>query len=126
MILRRFTRPVGRCAIENEQYRERRYGMHARIELTEIKSERQATGETRNISTYGCAVVAADALQERSKVRLVISYQGMDFAAIGRIVYTTPDCGTGIAFLEIDPRNQAVLDGWLAALKKNSGRFRSG
>lgn len=125
MIVGRFIRRIWRCAIENEQYRERRYGMHARIELNEIRSERHAIGQTRNISAYGCALVTADVLQERSRVRLVISYHGMDFAALGRIVYTTPDCAMGIAFLEVDPRNQAVLDGWLAGLKKNPGRFRS-
>jgi len=42
----------------------------------------------------------------------------VNFVAIGKVVYSRANSGMGIAFITIKPKNQEVLDLWLANLRK--------
>jgi hypothetical protein len=55
---------------------------------------------------------------EGTKVRLKISHAGVNFIAIGKVAYSRPNSGMGIAFVTIEPSSLPVLDGWLANLRK--------
>jgi hypothetical protein len=53
-----------------------------------------------------------------TKVRLQISHAGVNFIAIGKVAYSRPDSGMGIAFITIELESQEVLGLWLADLRK--------
>ena len=101
-------------------YRAPRYGLSAKIELTDLKSERQIAAQTQNISVYGCAAKTAERFPERCQVRLRISHSGANVVAVGKVVYSRPNLVMGIAFLEIDPSSQKTLEDWIVNLSKSS------
>jgi len=90
----------------------------ASIELTEVLSEKHIEAHTRNLNLIGCFVETMTPFLEGAKVRLRISHGGMNFVALGRVAYSRPNSGMGIAFTTIEPKSQGVLDIWLADLRK--------
>lgn len=56
-------------------------------------------------------------LPEGTKVRLRISHAGTKFISTGRVAYSRPGSGMGIAFLSIEPSSQSILDAWLTHLR---------
>ena len=54
---------------------------------------------------------------EGTKVSLRITHGGTSLAAFGKVVYSKPNSGMGIAFAEIEPPSQAILENWLASLR---------
>lgn len=101
-------------------YRAPRYGLSAKIELTDLKSERQIAAQTQDIGVYGCAAKTAEQFPKGTRVRLRISYSGANFAAVGKVAYSRSNLAMGIVFLEIDPSSQKILDDWITNLSKGS------
>src|SRR2546430_4538934 len=89
----------------------------ASIELTDVRSERLLTARTINLSLFGCYVYTSSPFPEDTKVSLRISHGGASFAAFGKVVHFKPNSGMGIAFAEIEPPRQAILEKWLASLR---------
>jgi hypothetical protein len=90
----------------------------ASIELTEVLSEKHIEAHTRNLNLIGCFVETVTPFPEGTKVRLRISHGGMNLVALGRVAYSRPNSGMGIAFTTIETKSQEVLDMWLAYLRK--------
>ncbi len=89
----------------------------AAIELTDTQSEKHLTAHTTNVSLFGCFVSAASPFPEGTKVRLRISHAGTSFAALGKVVFSRPSSGMGIAFTTIEPTSQTTLEKWIATLR---------
>ena len=90
----------------------------ARIELTDMQSEKHISGHTKDLSMFGCFAVTEDSFPEGTKVRLTITRAETHLVAQGRVTYSRPRSGMGIAFTAIEPSSLAVLDVWLAGLRK--------
>ncbi len=103
--------------IHLEHHRAPRPLFAATIELTEVESEKRLVAHTRNLNLIGCFVETITPLPEGAKVRLRISHGGRNFVALGRVAYSRPNSGMGIAFSTIEPKSQEVLDEWLANLR---------
>ncbi len=82
-----------------------------------MRSERLLTARTTNLSLFGCYVYTVDPFPVGTKVSLRILHGGASFAAFGKVVYSKPDSGMGIAFTEIESSGQAILEKWLASLR---------
>jgi len=82
-----------------------------------VRSERLLTARTINLSLFGCYVYTSSPFPEDTKVSLRISHGGAGFAAFGKVVHFKPNSGMGIAFAEIEPPSQAILEKWLASLR---------
>ncbi|OLD80721.1 MAG: hypothetical protein AUF67_11020 [Acidobacteria bacterium 13_1_20CM_58_21] len=82
-----------------------------------MRSERLLTARTINLSLFGCYVYTSSPFPEDTKVSLRISHGGASFAAFGKVVHFKPNSGMGIAFAEIEPPRQAILEKWLASLR---------
>jgi hypothetical protein len=52
-----------------------------------------------------------------TKIRIRIVHTGGNFAALGRVVYARENAGMGVAFTEIEPNQQVVLEKWFAELR---------
>jgi len=98
--------------------RARRLSFVASVEVTELDSEKPLSAHTKNLSLLGCFVETPTPLLEGTKVRLRISHRGANFVAIGRVAFSRPNSGMGIAFLTIEPKSQVVLDLWLDSGEK--------
>ena len=94
----------------------------ARIELTNIESEKHISGHTKELSLFGCFAVTEDSFLEGTRVRLTISRGETHMVAQGRVTYSRPSLGMGIAFTTIEPSSLPVLDFWLAGLRNQHSR----
>lgn len=90
----------------------------ALIDLTDIQSEKRLATLTNDLSLFGCSVKTETPFPEGAKVRLRISHAGVNFIALGKVAYSRPNSGMGIAFITIEPRSLEFLDLWLANLRK--------
>lgn len=90
----------------------------AGIHLTDLQSEKHLAAHIENLNLLGCFVETATPFAKGTKVRLKISHDGVNFAAIGKVAYSVPNSGMGIAFITIDAKSQEVIDLWLANLRK--------
>ena len=90
----------------------------AGIDLTDLESENHLAAHITDLNLLGCFVETVTPFPEGTKVRLNISHAGMNFSAIGKVAYSRPNSGMGIAFITIEPSSLPVLDVWLAGLRK--------
>jgi hypothetical protein len=89
----------------------------AGIDLTDLQSETHLAAHVENLNLLGCFVETATPFPAGTKVRVKISHAGVIFSAIGKVAYSRPNSGMGIAFITIEPRSQEILDLWLANLR---------
>jgi len=66
---------------------------------------------------FGCYVYTSSPFPESTKVSLKISHGGASLATLGMVVYSKPNSGMGIAFGELEPGSQAILEKWIAHLR---------
>lgn len=109
--------PIKNFYLGVEQPRARRYSFVASIELTDVESERHINLRTSNLSLFGCHVDSGTLLPAGIHVRIRIVHRGSSFVALGKIVYASTQGGMGVAFAEIDPNHQLVLENWIAQLR---------
>lgn len=103
--------------MEPDIHRASRFPFAASIELTDVRSERRLTAFTTNLSLFGCYVLTANPFAEETKVSLRIMRGGTTFTAFGKVVSSRPQYGMGIAFVEMEPASQAILEKWIASLR---------
>ena len=117
---------VVRWGIESQQrgrpiqsgfHRASRYPFAARIELTDLQSEKLLTARTTNLSLFGCYVSTTSPFAEGTRVSLRISHGGASLATFGKVVYSKRNSGMGIAFTKVEPSGQAILEKWIASLR---------
>jgi len=90
----------------------------AGIDLTDLESEKHLAAHIKDLNLLGCYVETVTPFTEGTKVRMHISHAGKNFSAIGRVAYSRPNTGMGIAFTTIEPSSLHVLDVWLEGLRK--------
>jgi PilZ domain len=66
---------------------------------------------TKDLSLFGCFVKTVTPFPEGTKVSLKMSRGEMHLVAQGRVAYSRPNSGMGIAFVTIEPSSLPVLDG---------------
>jgi hypothetical protein len=101
-----------------ERKRAPRHQFMARIELTDMQSEEHISGHTKDLSLFGCFVETVTPFPEGRQVRLKISRGETHLVAQGKVTYSRPNSGMGIAFITVEPSSLPVLDVWLANLRK--------
>lgn len=100
-----------------EQPRARRYIFIANIELIDVDSESKRKGRTRDLNLFGCQVACSTPLPAGARIRLKITYKGSSFTAIGHVARASEDT-MGIAFARTTEKDKAVLESWLAELRR--------
>lgn len=83
------------------------------VEVFGLGTARQLIALTRDLSLGGCFVRTKNAFPEGTEVSVRITALGEEFSAIGRVTANINPEGMGIQFVEIDPKNQAVIENWL-------------
>jgi hypothetical protein len=98
--------------------RPRRYPFTAEVELTHLQSAARLKQFTSDLSEFGCHVSTDHMWPVGSEVRVRIEESEKTFSALARVVYDRPMVGMGLAFVSIDPKDQSVLDQWIAGLRR--------
>jgi hypothetical protein len=57
----------------------------------------------------GCFVETGTPFPKGTKVRLQISHAGVNLIAKGKVAYSVPNSGMGIAFITIELKSQEIL-----------------
>ena len=87
---------------------------NAPAEVKELDSWKERVLITRNLSAGGCFLKTATPLPEGSRICLRIMHSGSEFIATGRVTDNVNAEGMGVEFIEMEPRDRAALENWLA------------
>lgn len=69
---------------------------------------------TRDLSAGGCFIATATPLPKGSRIRVRIERRGIEFTATDRVTDNVTAEGMGVEFVEIEPKDRAILEKWLA------------
>jgi hypothetical protein len=95
----------------------RRSGHHsfgATAEVKDLGSWKEQVLITRDLSAGGCFIRTALPLPKESRIRVRIEHAGAEFTAVARVTDNVTPEGMGIEFVEIEPKERAILGKWLA------------
>ena len=90
-----------------------RYDFGAIAEVIDLDSRDDMIGVTRDISLSGCFIRTPTPFQQGTSVIVRIRCAGRDFAATGNVTGNITKEGMGIAFVEVRPSDQAIIQQWL-------------
>jgi c-di-GMP-binding flagellar brake protein YcgR len=94
-----------------------RYQFIAHAEIVEIASGAKFKAQTGDLSIGGCFIDMMNPLSQEAPIRVTIFHENRRFVAVGRVVFVFPRLGMGVAFSDLDPVHQVILQGWLAKLE---------
>ena len=105
-----------------EKRRSPRYSFIASAELIEVSADVRIATRVSELSLHGCYLDMMNPFPKDTFVLVKISAGDAFFEAKSKIVYSQPNMGAGVGFLEVDAASQAVLDRWLDGAAKDLQR----
>jgi len=99
--------------VERERRRTPRYVFFASAELLEVKSEVRVASRVSELSLHGCYLDMMNPFPKDTQVLLRIWTDEKIFQTKGRVIYSQPNMGAGVAFLDMEPMYLAILQQWL-------------
>lgn len=125
MTYRVYKPPSGRSrpsGVANAERREReRFAFSAEAEVIEEKTGTRLCGRTSDLGEQGCYVDAVNPYPLGTSVHVRIHKGKKQLEAQGRVLYSHPGLGMGIAFTEITREQRSVLEEWMLALNSDLG-----
>jgi PilZ domain-containing protein len=94
----------------------RQFGRYSFAATAEVKELGSRTGQvliTRDLSAGGCFVKTVAPFPTGSRIRVHIEHARAEFTAIARVTDNVTAEGMGIEFIEMEPRDRAILEKWL-------------
>jgi len=104
--------------VEREKRRVPRYIFIASAELIEEKSDVRVASRVSELSLYGCYLDMMNPFPTDTSVLLKIWAGDTLFQTKGKIIYSQPNMGAGVAFLGVEPQYQPILEHWLETAAK--------
>lgn len=95
----------------------RTFPFDARAEVTPENSRTVST-RVRELNLHGCFLEFPRSLATGTRVSVKIVTESEVFEANGSVIFSRPNVGFGLAFLEVEPHFLRVLQKWLALAKK--------
>jgi hypothetical protein len=95
-----------------------RYSFAATAQVKELGSRKEQVLITRDLSAGGCFVKTAVPLPKGSKIRIRIEHAGVELTGTGTVTDNVSSEGMGIEFVEMGPKDRAILEKWLADWKR--------
>src|SRR5260370_33726110 len=102
---------------EIERRRATRHHFVSAVEVINVESRKQLISLTRDLSLCGCFVTAKARSPKGRRVRLIIATSKANFSAVGNVAHNLSDEGMGIEFVQVEAKDQTVLEEWLAEAK---------
>jgi hypothetical protein len=106
-----------------EKRRSPRYSFIASAELIEVRADVRIATRVSELSLHGCYLDMMNPFPKDTLVLVKISAGDAFFEAKSQIVYSQPNMGAGVGFLEIESASQVVLERWLDELEREQKRL---
>jgi hypothetical protein len=106
-----------------EKRRSPRYSFIASAELIEERADVRIATRVSELSLHGCYLDMMNPFPKDTLVLVKISAGDAFFEAKSKIVYSQPNMGAGVGFLEVAPSSQEVLERWLDGAEKEQKRL---
>jgi hypothetical protein len=101
-----------------ERPRARRHVFSAHLELLDVESESRIITRTRDLTMFGFrAEIKNCSWPVGTRVRVKITHKASNFTAGARIVWVRTNTDLGVAFTDVTPRDQLILEKWIAELR---------
>jgi PilZ domain len=94
----------------------RRCPFVASAEVTELSSGTKLSARISELGIGGCYVETLNPFPEGESVQLRILRDEGVFETKAKVVYCHSNCGMGLAFREMVPKQRLVLEDWLAEM----------
>jgi PilZ domain len=91
-----------------------RHALIVDVVVTDMQSGIQIRERTKDLNCYGCGVSTATPFVTGTKVMLNVNYGQEKITAFGKVIYARTDIGMGIVFSTIEPKDQRLLEAWIA------------
>jgi hypothetical protein len=111
--------------VDQDRRRTPRYPFVAHAEVREAKTAEPLKGRVSELSLNGCFVTIQNPLEKGASVEVKINTETEFFEARGTIVYSNPESGMGLMFLETKPYYMSVLKKWLLSAMIARGKPHS-
>jgi hypothetical protein len=105
--------------MDRERRRTPRYLFIASAEMYDEKSDVRVATRVSELSAHGCYLDMMNPFPPGSLVRLKVFAGDLTFQAKAKVIYATQNMGAGVAFLEVDPPNEAILKQWMEQAAKH-------
>ena len=99
--------------VYQEKRRGPRYSFIASAELIEEKADVRIASRVSELSLHGCYLDMMNPFPTDTLVLVKIAAGDAFFEAKSKIIYSQPNMGAGVGFLQIEGPSQAVLGRWL-------------
>jgi len=96
-----------------EKRRSPRYSFIASAELIEENADVRIASRVSELSLHGCYLDMMNPFPKGTLVLVKIAAGDAFFEAKSKVIYSQPNMGAGLGFLEVTPASQAVLERWL-------------
>ena len=93
-----------------------RYTFIADVTVTDVAIDTRMSGRISEISRKGCYVDILNPLPVGTSLQLKITRDLGAFMTPGKIIYTQPGMGMGVAFVDMPADQLKILDAWLAEI----------
>jgi len=103
-----------------ERRRATRHHFVSAVEVINVESRKQLISLTRDLSLCGCFVTVKAPSPKGTRVSLKISNSKANFSAVGNVTHNLSGEGMGIGFVQVEAKDQAVLEDWLAEANANA------
>lgn len=101
-----------------ERPRARRHVFSAQLEMLDVESETRIITRTRDLTLFGFrAEIKNCSWPVGTRVRVKITHKACNFMAAARIVWVRKNTDLGVAFTDVPPRDQLILEKWIAELR---------
>lgn len=104
---------------ERERRRTPRYIFIASAELYEQDSDVRVATRVSELSQHGCYLDMMNPFPTGTLVRLKIFAGDLVFESKAKVVYATQNVGCGVAFLDVEPKYDYILQRWMEQAAKN-------
>ena len=105
--------------MEREKRRTPRYIFFAAAELLEEKSDVRVASRVSELSFYGCYLDMMNPFPADTAIRLKIwTDENNVFQTKASIIYSQPNMGAGVKFVDVDENSLKVLQHWLEQAAK--------
>src|SRR5258708_34507453 len=105
-----------------EKRRSPRYSFIASAELIEEKADVRIASRVSELSLHGCYLDMMNPFPTGTMVMVKIAAGDAFFEAKSKIIYSQPNMGAGVGFLQVARHSQAVLERWLDGAEKDDQR----
>jgi hypothetical protein len=111
--------------VDQDRRRTPRYPFAANAELTEAGATTPTKGRVTELSLNGCFMTSPTSLAKGTQVEVKINTETEFFEAHGSVIYSQPDEGMGLMFLETKPYYLNVLKKWVLSAMLSKGKPKS-